>query len=409
MLVMVSTTRDNRFRMLGRMVPVMLGCFVFLNPMPYTTAIKEICFYGSLGIVLILAGFRKIDFSFRSPLTWPFILFTLWAVLGLVFALDRENSIHDFQTHWLKYLAFYYVLINVFNTRERLVWLSWVIVASSALFAAGLIVSYYVIQGHSLSARLVTGIPEIATNWVGIVTVPASIFAMHHLMTQERLAIRAVSLVCLFPLLMVSSLIQARATLLALFFAVIVLFFKNKKVLLGCVAVVLIFAVTTPIKDRFLSDDMNNRTRLANYYTNFEIIKDFPLMGMGFGMETYGNGKLFDLKAYYQRIPRRYQVGMLSDPHSMLFSVAVRTGLIGLGLFLFILFVPFRLTWGFIRQGPDDWRENWGRCLLAAWASVLLIGFFEPFFSHFPEVVLFTLLAMITVMWKDTGSFHRTA
>jgi hypothetical protein len=397
---MAPAAREKLFHILNQAVPVLLGIFIFLNPMPRTTAIKEICFYGAVGIVLILAGFKKIEFSFRSPLTLPFVLFTAWAFIGLFFALDKENSIHDFQRHWLKYLALYYVLINVFNTRERLVWLSWVIIVSSALFSTGLIVNFYGIQSHSLATRLVTGIPEIAVNWVGIVTVPAAIFALHHVMTQERVSMKAAALVGFFPSVMLCFLTHARATLLALFLAAIILFFNNKKVLLGCLGIVLIFAVLTPMKDRFALADPSNKLRLASYYMNYEIIKDYPVLGMGFGMETYGNSMFIDLDTYKKRIPERYRGDLLSDPHSMLFSVAVRTGLIGLGLFFIILLMPFRMAWSAIRQGNGEWGDDWMRYLISAWVAVLVIGFFEPFFSHFAEIVFYTLLAMLTIVWK---------
>ncbi|MDA8125888.1 MAG: O-antigen ligase family protein [Deltaproteobacteria bacterium] len=395
-----SGAKEKAFRFLNLSVPVLMGIFIFLNPFPYTTAIKEICFYSAIAIVLLLAGFKKIEFSFQSPLTLPFILFTLWAFIGLFFALDKENSIHDFQTHLLKYLVFYYILINVFATRERLGYLAWVIMLSSALVSTGLIVNFYGIQGHSLSTRLVTGIPEIAVNGLGIIAVPASIFALYQLMTQKRLFMKAASLACLFPSVMICFLTHARATLLAIFLASIILFFKNKKFLLACMGIILIFAVMTPIKDRFASTDPSNKLRLASYYINYEVIKDYPILGMGFGMETFGNRKFIDLDAYYNRIPEEYRVGILADPHSMLFSVAVRTGLVGLVLFLFILFMPFRITWGLIRQGKGDGGDSWGRSLLSAWAAVLIIGFFEPFFNHFSEVVFYTLLAMITSYWK---------
>jgi O-antigen ligase len=123
-------------------------------------------------------------------------------------------------------------------------------------------------------------------------------------------------------------------------------------------------------------------------------------MGIGFGMETYGNGKFINLEAYQKRIPEKYRGYILADPHSMLSSIAVRTGLIGLALFLYILFVPFWISWSCIRQGKDDFMNHWGRCVISAFVAILVIGFFEPFFSHVPEVVFYTLLAMITIVWK---------
>lgn len=108
------------FQRLHLTIPVLMGIVIFLNPFPFSTALKEICFYGSLFFVLILVFFRKVQFSFQSPLTIPFVLFVLWVSIGLFFAIDAENSIHDFQTHLLKYIAFYYIVVNFFDSRKRL-------------------------------------------------------------------------------------------------------------------------------------------------------------------------------------------------------------------------------------------------------------------------------------------------
>ena len=62
---MGSMKNDHMFRIMNRTVPVLLGILLFLNPLPSTTAIKEICLYGAALLILILAGFRKVEFSFR--------------------------------------------------------------------------------------------------------------------------------------------------------------------------------------------------------------------------------------------------------------------------------------------------------------------------------------------------------
>jgi O-antigen ligase len=154
--------------------------------------------------------------------------------------------------------------------------------------------------------------------------------------------------------------------------------------------------MTPSMKGRF-TDMESIFARLSTYSITYEVIKDYPVMGIGFGMETYGNGKYIDLEAYNKRIPEKYRGYIYTDPHSMPFSIAVRTGLIGFVLFLYLLYTSFKMGWISIRQGKDD---QWGVRLISALVAILVIGLFEPFFSHVPEVVFFTLLAMITIVWK---------
>ncbi|MCL2670068.1 MAG: hypothetical protein FWE89_05220, partial [Syntrophaceae bacterium] len=63
----LPTAKDKIFQGLNLSVPIFLGIVVFLNPFPFSTAAKEIGFYGSLLIVFVLALSRKLEFSFRSP------------------------------------------------------------------------------------------------------------------------------------------------------------------------------------------------------------------------------------------------------------------------------------------------------------------------------------------------------
>jgi len=393
-------TSKNAFDFLKGSVLVLMGIFIFLNPFPHTTAMKEICFYSSFFIVLFLIYLKKIDFSFKSSLTLPFVFFVIWVFIGLFFALDKENSIHDFRAHLLKYLVIYYILINFFNSRKRLIGLSWVIITSATIFSIGEIYYFYFMLGNSLSTKLATGLTEIPVNWVGYITVTAIIFSLHYIITNNNLQIKIISLISLFPLCALSVLTQARSTALALFLSVIILCFKNKKVLISCLVILLIVVAMTPLKNRFIHADLISGLRLPTHLTTVEIIRDYPIVGIGFGIETYGNEKYVNLKKYKERVPAKYRRGpLLNDPHSMMFSIAVRTGIVGFALFLYILFTSFRMCWNLIRHGKDDFIKNWGRCVAGIFVAVLVIGVFEPFFSHVPEVIFYTIFAMMTILW----------
>ena len=389
------------FDLLNQAVPVLMGIFIFFNPFPHTTSIKEICFYSSFFIVLILIYFKKIDFSFRSPLTLPFVLFVIWVFIGLFFALDKGNSIHDFRAHLLKYMALYYILINFFNSRKLLEILSWVIIISATIFSIGEIYYFYFMLDNSFFAKLVPGLPEISVNRIGFITVTVALFSLHHIIIGSNLYVKTISFICLFPLCILSFLTQARSTVVALFLSVIILCFKNKKILIACLGIILIVIYISPLKNRFIHVNPITALRLDINYTTFEVIKDFPIIGIGFGIQTYKNANLIDLNAYNKKVPVKYrQKSIHTYPHSMLFSIAVRTGLIGFALFLYILFMSFKICWNCIRHGKDDSIKRWGRCVASAFVTVIIIGVFESGFDHVSGVVFYTILAMMTIVWR---------
>ena len=265
----------------------------------------------------------------------------------------------------------------------------------------GEIYYFYFMLGNSFSTKLLPGLNEITVNQIGFITVTAVIFSLHNIITAGRLYVKTVSLICLFPLCILSVLTQARSAALAMLLSVIILCSKNKKLMGACLAIILVVVTITPVGNRFIHVNPVTDLRLDINYTTLEIIKDFPIIGIGFGMETYGNEKCINLDAYNKKVPAKYrQESIHTFPHSMLFSIAVRTGLIGFALFLYILFMSFKTCWNCIRHGKDDFIRRWGLCVASVLGAVIVIGIFEGWARHVQEVVIYTVLAMMTTVWK---------
>ena len=91
---------------------------------------------------------------------------------------------------------------------------------------------------------------------------------------------------------------------------------------------------------------------------------------------------------------------ILSYPHNMLLSIAVRLGLVGLVLFLYIIFVFGKMCLKSIKEGKDAFIKSWGYCIGSAFVGFFIIGIFEPCFSHLQETVLFTIFSMIAILWR---------
>ncbi len=413
-------------RVLNGGVLCLMGIFIFFNPFPHTTSIQEISFYLSVFLVVLGIITQKMPFSFTSPLSLPLALFTLWAGLGLFFALDPENSLHDFYAHLLKYLMLYYILINAFNSNERIKWLSWIIIISATVFCVGALGYEYIILGASEnSARLGARFVHPPTNLIGVICLFAVIIAIHYLAEKGR-SWKSRSLLgfCLLPLLVVTVLTQSRSNLVAMGMVAVILLSKYKKVLLVFVLLFALFVCLTPIKDRLfisgksnIGDKWSLIHRVSMAYISYEILKDYPIVGTGFGDKTFQNRKVLDLNAYNERIPKKFRLDALGSrflnlegpgtveflfkrPHSMFSSVGVRMGLVGLVFFLYLLFSAGWLCWKTMQHGQNVFVKGWGRCMMAAFVMFLIKGSLDPIFAHVTEVVLFTILAMITIVWK---------
>ncbi len=394
-----TTTPFQFFGLLKQSIPLLLGMLIFFNPFPHTTSIKEICFYLSASIVLVLVVFGRTRFSFRTPLLLPFAFFALWAFLGIFFALDTKNSTHDFYSHLLRYMMLYFMIINFFGSKRHLTGLSWIMVVSATVFSIGAVVYFYAILGHGLSERLVN-FDQIPCNRISMVAAFAILLCLHLLFTKIRWSYIIVLLFCLIPLSAATILTQTRGTMVAMFLGLIILFFRYKRAMLAFLGVMLIAVATTPIKDR-LFDTRTNYPRISTNYRSFEIIKDYPITGIGFGMQTYATSHLISPETYMSQIPPEYwSYEFFSSPHNMLFSIAVRTGLVGLALFLYILSVFVYMCWKLILDRKDDFIKGWGLCILSLSVFFFVVGLFEPVFNHLTETMLFLIFSMATILWR---------
>jgi hypothetical protein len=102
---------------------------------------------------------------------------------------------------------------------------------------------------------------------------------------------------------------------------------------------------------------------------------------------------------YSARLPSKLRT-FIQVPHNIIISTAVRLGLVGLGLFFYIIFVFVRMSWIVVKHGKDDFIKSWGLCVTAAFVAWFVKGMLEPALSHVPAIINYTIFAMMTILWK---------
>lgn len=387
---------------LNQCVPVLIGVFIFCNPFPHTTSIKEICLYLSVFFILTLILFKGVDFTFKTPLTFPFALYVVWACASIFWAIDKGNSFHDFYAHLLKYIVLYYILINFFNSRKRFVILIWIIIISTAVFSIRGMINFYIVLGNPISARL---IPEAqaAINTTGIITLFATLLSLFYLLRENKLHRKVILFVCFSGTLTAMLLAYSRGSLIAFIISSIILLHENKKrlvilILLILLAVGSLVIVSPEFKNRLYPTNILNNLRIGIYYTSLEIIKDHPITGIGFGMEAFKKNMW---NVYNTKISSKWRRSDPSQhPHNFLLDVTVRLGVVGLILFGFILFSAFRIIRTILRSRKDNFIRGWGTCSMVALTGVLIAGMFGKIVSGQSAIIFHTLLAMITILWR---------
>ena len=398
-----TTTVDRVANFLNVCAVFLIGIFLLSAPYPHLTAIKEITYYTSVTFFIFLILHRKSDVSFNTPLTFPFAVFSLWAILSIFFAINKGNSSHDVYAHLLKYIVFYFMLINFFNTRKRFLALTWIMIIATTIICLGGFIYFYIILGHKLWARFLITPPDFFIPYLDYLYIFTIFLSLNHLLTSWDRGGKYLSIAPLLIISLGAVLSQTRSAIFA--FMVSSFFYFHKRLKIWILATVLLLAVAAVIllaNDR-LTDFKTflHNERFDNARIYIEMIKDHPITGIGFGMQSYDDMNL--LMYYYKKFPvddRPNRSNMFFSPHNLLLDITVRLGIVGLILFGFLIFRFLRMGWQTIRQGKDDFIRGWGSCIMACFIAFFVQALFGDAGFGIQAIVMYTIFAMMTVLWQ---------
>lgn len=408
---LIALKKDGRlFRYLEKGILILVGIFIFTIPFPYSTILQEMSFYALALILLLLIVLKQAHFSLTSPFTVPFLLYSGWVLFCIPFALDKENSFHDFYAHLLKHLFIFYLLVNYFKSKKLFIILSWIILISITTFVLGGMIYFYVINGSILQDRFGFPMAGVDSNHIGFLAIPAIFIAIVLLTAQKNIYKK---LLLLMSLILTGSgviLSGARGALLGFFVPISFLLIKNKKIFILIIACMILLIMLTPFKNQLHMQAMKDKVyeqveigRLQIWCTYAQSIKDHPVTGIGFGMQSYTYD--FFVKNN-SKLPHQYQNivqiagGNPFMPHNTLIDLTVRTGFVGLGLFAFCLYAFFHRGWLLYKKSTDIFIQNWNLCFMACGLSLLIQGMFVDLMIGLQVIYVFIFFAMINILWQ---------
>nr|WP_319393084.1 O-antigen ligase family protein [uncultured Desulfobacter sp.] len=183
---------------------------------------------------------------------------------------------------------------------------------------------------------------------------------------------------------------QSRATSIGFFLVILSgFFFKNWKIGVVLLMLLLIVFSFSPVKKKFRPSNFINAPRVLLLFSSIEIIKQYPLFGIGYGFEGFNSKELDDLKKNSQR-----GVTNIGAPHNIFASITVRTGIIGGVIFLMLFGVYVRNTWRVARDKLNKPNQFWGVTTLTACCGIIFIAAVEPDGNHIFHTIFFTFLGM---------------
>lgn len=379
-------------------MPVLLAVYIFAQPFHYLTAVEEAGIYLAFFVSVYLILAKKVEFAFDTPLSLPFLLFALWALVGIAFAINKPNSIHDFYAHLLKYYVLFFLVSTFQDARKvsgpgpghnRLI----------HRFSLWGMVCVYGIEDKKLFVDRFTN-PAFLP-YRTYIHVFGAITAISLFYSETAASRKLFYALCISINVLATFLSQTRSAIIALMAALyLLLIVKRKYKQLVLITVVLLTAVYfSPVKARFM-DEREYTVRIANYYLYSAIIRDYPITGIGFGMQTYQDPKL-NIDSYNDYVPEKIRVSPpILSPHNTFFDIAARLGLIGLGLYVFIIFASVKMLFVVIRNRADPFLREWGFCLCANFLAFFIQAMFTETSFGVQALTQYLLFAMIAILWK---------
>ncbi|MBU1708649.1 MAG: O-antigen ligase family protein [Proteobacteria bacterium] len=210
---------------------------------------------------------------------------------------------------------------------------------------------------------------------------------------------RVLASFCFIPLFLLIFSTQSRATFGALIVGLAIVFANRKKVFLFFLIIVAVAVMYSPVKNRFYAMyDSPPDIRLAMTLTAIEVVKDYPITGIGYGHGIYYSK--IDVDGYSNRLPERYRpkTALYKEPHNGPINIAVKTGIVGLALYLGIIVIFLKICIHLVREGKSWFVKNYARAVLGGFVSFLFTGLFEPAYAYVPTGVFFLILSMGTIL-----------
>lgn len=299
------------------------------------------------------------------------IVFLIIILLSSVFAYFPSISYAKLESYYL-WVIIYFLIINIVNTRKRFFIFLCVFLLASFKISLSLAITWAK-RGFSFTDWGLSGPPGFFQN-SGELAIQMLVFwpiawAFAH-SVKPYVSKNWYWLLMLMPITAIMVILGAssRGGQLALVVQLVVMNYRTvfkPKVLISCgVAFFLLWTFLPEAqKERFQSmgEDKTSQQRILYWENGLEMIKEHPLLGVGY----------FNFAPYFGRYyPGDVLLRRAELPHNIIIQVGTDTGVIGLSIFIALLVIAFRKAQRFRGKGCESSQKRIGSC-----ANLSLIGF----------------------------------
>ena len=392
--------------------------------LPFSVAISTGLSNTVLGVIAFAYFARKAVKRERpfinTPLTLSFLLFLVVAFISMKNTVSLGDSWHGI-TKLLKYGLIFMIcaeeIRGIEQVKRIVVSMACGVMLTSIDALWQLKFGWDFVRGEAVQSCLIelarpTGPfpnPNVMGIYLGIIAPLIIGLTLYYYKSKEFFYWGIVSILASVGIYITFS----RGSGLGLFFSVLFLALmrRHKVMLIILAAALLIFPFAMPknIKNWAKISNYNplvfllNQDRISMYMNTVNMISQHPFIGVGVNTysKNYGKYKTKEAEAYAHTLDSAYA-------QSNFFQMAGEMGLIGLGLFFWLLWLLFKELLGYYRKLPDAYLKIIALSLIACFIAFLVNGLTESSLYYSRVATMFWFFVGIALSLRRINDVKKS-
>jgi O-antigen ligase len=400
-------TREKAVQGIDRFILFCFCVLVIFLPIAHTETIRAFSFGIPLGLWIIKMILQRKWLIQKTPLDIPILLFTVFAALSLITAVDFRYSLEEFIGEWVTGIVLFYLFVNNFR-EEQVKYLLGALLLGNLLMATYGIYDFFLRGGSFFAYQIRAGSLHSGFGTFSTYLNTILPYLLVAVFFVRKISSRLALLFLLFLNFFALYLTYSRGAWVAA--AILLLLvgwrFLPKRVLLlsAVLAAAILFllvphgiikhyaGVTISGKPTVALETGEARWELIKF--SLERIKENPFQMLGFGRRSFVKK--------YGGFYGKYKGALLWHAHDTFLNIALQTGIQGLAFFVFLIYKLLK----YFYQGASRAKSSMAKFFLVA-TFMMVITFFirnlsDDFFVD-DSALLFWALSGVTVFLGQIG------
>jgi len=405
-------TKDKFLKYCDWLIGAFLILFVFWSPISITGAQTAVSFAFLFWVVRMFVV--KKFYLVRNPLNIPVAAFLVAAAIGVIMGVDFRHSLKGYMT--LGWISIFFLFVNNVKDETQFKKLIRILILITTIAGAYAIFQHfaridifgnvkYVEKSFSRSIGFFNS-PQTFGNYILLVLPVVFGLSFYSNNRKEKRWLQLSGLIILIAIIYS----YTRGVWLGLIGGMIFMaILRSKKLLLvvmtGIIvgSMFIVFLPSSRVTQRVVRTFKSGRPvgdRIYFWKGSLKIIRDYPITGLGWE----------GFRLVYPKYKPAKGRQLVAHAHNNFIDMAVDSGLLGLGIFLWLLVTIYKVVFRIFKETDDGYFKgiSWG--FLGSLTAFLIAGLSQYNFGDSEVVMLFYfLLGMVMVIprmvEKGTGYF----